>query len=141
MPKVAQKTQGSLTPYDYCKGMAEWPQDWVLVNEDLAIGRGLLALFIPFIQSLIDKGLAKKTIQRHANHLFLLGREIIERLNENDEDKRKLSPEDLILHYVEDEGGPLLSFWSPDIESEFAQHLAYDATCRKLFKFQTRSKK
>ena len=76
----------------------------------------------------------------HANHLFLLGREIIERLNDNDDDKRKLSPGDLILHYVDDEGGPLLSFWSPDIKSELTQHMAYDSTCRKLLKFLERGR-
>jgi hypothetical protein len=52
----------------------------------------------------------KKTIDSHGSNLNILGREIIERLNEADEDKRKLSPRELILHYVDEEGGPFLSF-------------------------------
>jgi hypothetical protein len=140
MPKITQKKQHALGPSDYCRDIAEWPKEWTVINADMDIGRGLLALFTPFVQHLIDDGLAKKTIQNHANHLFLLGREIIERLNDNDDDKRKLSPGDLILHYVDDEGGPLLSFWSPDIKSELAQHMAYDSTCRKLLKFLERSR-
>ena len=45
-------------------------------KEDLEIGRSLLALFTPFIQNLIDEGLAKKTIKNHGSHLGILGREI-----------------------------------------------------------------
>ena len=104
-------------------------------SEDLAIGRGFLALFTPFIQHLIDEGLAKKTIKSHGYHLKMLGGEIIERLNQADEDNRKLSPRELILHYVHEEGGPLLSFLDPNVKAELAQHMAYDATCRKLLKF------
>jgi hypothetical protein len=105
------------------------------IEQDLEIGRGLLALFTPFIQHLIDEGLAKKTITSHGCHLGMLGREIIERLNEVDEENRKLSPRELILHYVDQEGGPLLSFWDPNDKTELAHHMAYDATCRKLLKF------
>jgi hypothetical protein len=85
-------------------------------KEDLEIGRGLLALFTPFIQHLIDEGLAKKTIKSHGSHLGILGREIIRRLGLDglDEENRTLSPRELILHYVDNEGGPPLSFWSPN---------------------------
>ena len=107
------------------------------VEEDLAIGRGLLGLFIPFIQHLIDEGLAAKTIKIHGYHLNMLGGEIIERLNQDDEDNRKLSPRELVIHYVDEEGGPLLSFLDPNIKAELARHMAYDATCRKLLKFWT----
>ena len=37
-------------------------------EEDLEIGRGLVALFNSFIQHLIDQGLAKKTIKNHGNN-------------------------------------------------------------------------
>jgi len=37
------------------------------------IGRGLLALFIPYIQHLIDEGLARKTVKSHGYHLKMLG--------------------------------------------------------------------
>ena len=124
-------------PSDYLSDINEWPRNWRRIEKDLKTGRGLLAQFTPFIQNLIDGGLARKTIQSHGYHLSLLASEIIERLNQGDEENRKLSPRNLILHYVDDEGGPLLSFWSPDIKSELAQHMAYDATCRKLLKFMT----
>jgi hypothetical protein len=92
--------------------MDEWPNDWMGIKEDLEIGRGLLALFIPFIQHLIDEGLAKITIKKHGCHLGILGSEIIQRLNSLEEN-RKLSPRELILHYVDEEGGRCSPFGIP----------------------------
>jgi hypothetical protein len=135
-----KKTQGPMSPADYFPDMAEWPEDWMGVQDDIAIGRGLLALFIPFIQHQIDKGLSKKMIKTDGSNLNILGREIIERLNENDEENRKLLPRELILHYVDEEGGPLLSFWDPNDITEFKYHRAYDSTCRKFLKFMTGKK-
>jgi len=93
-------------------------------KEDLEIGRGLLASFIPFIQRLIDERLAKKTIKTHARNLNILGHEIVERFNQNDKDKRDASPRELILHFVDDEGDPLLSFWDPSDITDYRRHLA-----------------
>ena len=137
MPRAKKNTNDTKQPSDYFSDIDEWPSNWMGVEEDLKIGRGLLALFVPFIQHLIDQGPARKTIKNHGDHLSMLGGEIIERLNEADEENRKLSPRELILHYVEEEGGPLLSYFDPNIKAELAQHMAYDATCRKLLKFVT----
>jgi hypothetical protein len=105
------------------------------VEEDLAIGCGLLALFIPFIQHQIDRGMARKTIKTHGQNLGILGREIIRRLNQNDEENRKLSPRELILHYVDDEGGPRVSHWDVNEITGYRYHLAYDSTCRNFLQF------
>jgi hypothetical protein len=140
MAKTKNKTSAGRYPSDYFLDINEWPRNWMMIEKDLKTGRGLLAQFTPYIRHLIDRGLTRKTIQRHGYHLILLGSEIIERLNQHDPENRKMSPGDLIFHYVDDEGGPLLSYWSPDIKSELAQHMAYDATCRKLLKFMTRKR-
>jgi len=137
VPPTKKHIDDAKDPSDYLSNIDEWPEDWMGVEEDLAIGRGLLGLFIPFIQHLIDEGLAAKTIKIHGYHLNMLGGEIIERLNQDDEDNRKLSPRELVIHYVDEEGGPLLSFLDPNIKAELARHMAYDATCRKLLKFLT----
>ena len=137
MPPTKKHIDDAKDPSDYLSNIDEWPEDWMGVEEDLAIGRGLLGLFIPFIQHLIDEGLAAKTIKTHGYHLNMLDGEIIERLNQDDEDNRKLSPRELVIHYVDEEGGPLLSFLDPNIKAELARHMAYDATCRKLLKFLT----
>src|ERR1700737_5404471 len=104
MPKTIKKAKSATRPSDYFPDIDEWPNGWMGTKEDLEIGRGLLALFTPFIQHLIDEGLAKKTIKNHGRHLCMLGREIVERLNDVDEENRKLSPRELILHYVDQEG-------------------------------------
>ena len=135
MPKTKKKAQGPMSPADYFPDLDEWPEDWMVIEEDLAIGRGLLALFIPFIQHQIDRGMAKKTIQVHGQNLAILGSEIIERLNQNDEENRKLSPRELILHYVDEEGGPLVSHWDINDFTDYRYHLAYDSTCRNFLKF------
>jgi hypothetical protein len=137
VPPTKKHIDDAKDPSDYLSNIDEWPEDWMGVEEDLAIGRGLLGLFIPFIQHLIDEGLAAKTIKIHGYHLNMLGGEIIERLNQDDEDNRKLSPRELVIHYVDEEGGPLLSFLDPNIKAELARHMAYDATCRKLLTFLT----
>jgi hypothetical protein len=137
MPQAKKNTNDTKHPPGYFSNIDEWPNDWMGVEEDLEVGRGLLALFVPFIQHLIDKGLAAKTIKNHGYHLSMLGGEIIERLNQDDDHNRKLSPRELIIHYVDEEGGPLLSFLDPNIKAELARHMAYDATCRKLLKFVT----
>ena len=135
MPKVRKKKQGPLSPANYFRDLNEWPQDWMIVKEDLAIGWGLLALFVPFIQHQIDRGMAKKTIQVQGKNLAILGSEIIERLNQNDEENRKLSPRELILHYVDEEGGPLVSHFDVNDITGFRYHQAYDSTCRNFLKF------
>jgi hypothetical protein len=136
--------------------MAVSPKDGHLYGFDLADNKPLYRTPVTRIENVeepfaVDKDLhfcpgaaggeewnqesAKKTIKNHGYHLSMLGGEIIERLNRDDEDNRKLPPRELILHYVDDEGGPLLSFFDPNVKAELAQHMAYDATCRKLLKF------
>jgi hypothetical protein len=137
VPQTKKNTNDAKPPSGYFSNIDEWPNDWMGVEEDLEIGCGLLALFIPFIQKLIDEGLTAKTIKNHGYHLNMLGGEIIERLNQDDEHNRKLSPRELIIHYVDEEGGPLLSYLDPNTKAELAQHMAYDTTCRRLLKFVT----
>jgi len=84
-----------------------------------------------------EGGLAERTIKNHGNHLGALGGEIIRNLDCLGEKNRTLSPRELILHYVDDEGGPLLSLLDPNDKTDLAYHMAYDATCRKFLKFMT----
>jgi hypothetical protein len=136
MPKKPKMVKRPALPVDPFADIEEWPSRWMEVEADRKTGHGMLKPFTAFIQSLIDGGLTAKTIRRHVDHLFLLGGEIIRRIQDEDE-LRQLPAKDLILEYVEDEGGPLLSFWDPNDETDLARHMAYDATCRKLYKFLT----
>jgi hypothetical protein len=113
VPPTKKHIDDAKDPSDYLSNIDEWPEDWMGVEEDLAIGRGLLGLFIPFIQHLIDEGLAAKTIKNHGYHLNMLGGEIIERLNQDDEDNRKLSPRELVIHYAMRKAVHCSRFWTP----------------------------
>ena len=131
--KKAAKDNSLLT--EYFSDFNDGPSKWAEGDEDLKIGAGMLDSFAVFTKSLIESGLAKKTIKNHMSNLDLLGNEIIRRLNDDDAAFRKLPTNTLILKYIDDETGPLLSFWDPNDSAELANHMAFDATCRKLYKF------
>lgn len=135
MTKKRTSAKRTSEPTDYCRDFNEWPQQWMVVDADLKTGRDMLASFTVFVQSLINAGLAAKTIKNHMHHLNLLGSEIVRQLNDGDESHRKLPSNALLLKYVDDESGPLLPFWDPNDNTELGYHMAFDATCRKLYKF------
>ena len=64
--------------------------------------------------------------------VWLLGGEIIRRRHD---DRAKRPIEDLLFDLLEDEGGPLI--WPRITESE---QNAFDATCRKLYRFLNQAK-
>ena len=96
---------------------------------DTEYGRDLLRVFVPFCEHLIDSGLARKAVRRHMDYLWLLGGELIEKINEHEESRRKPAMQ-LIMENISDEGGP----YSRHLEGE-ADMRSFDATCRKFYKF------
>lgn len=113
----------------YCKDLNDWPKSWEGMPEDLAPGRQILEEFKPFIRFLIRKGLTRKTIRRHIDNLWVLGGELIRKLN-YDESLRESSAELLIADSVDEEGGPYCSGFFSDNERR-----SFDSTCRKLHKY------
>ena len=83
----------------------------------------------PFAMHLLQHGLALKTLQRHRDHLQMLGGEIIRRRHQ-DPSLAALPIQELLRNLIEDDGGPLI--WPRITES--AQN-AFDSTCRKLYRF------
>ena len=124
-------------PSDYCSDYLEWPKEWSVIDKDLVIGNQLLQLFTPFIEFLMKEGLSVKTIKNHITNLTVLGSEIIRCLNDGDEKNRKLTPKKLLLEYIDEDSGPLVSHWDPNDPTEEAYLKSLDATCRKLYKFIT----
>lgn len=122
-------------PVDYVDDVPEWPTQWMISDDDVTVGQRLLTLFEPFIDRLIKEGHSTKTMHKHLAHLRILGAEIVRRLNEDDEDKRTLPAKPLLLAYIEEEYGPLVHQWNPNVRADEASQRAFDATCRKLYKF------
>ena len=114
----------------YYKDIDEWPNRWEIEKQDIECGKKIIdSVFIPFIEFIIKKGFAKKTVKKHIDNLWLLGGEIIESVN-NDEDIRRLEPELLIHEFIDDQGGP----YSSHINTE-SEMRSFDSTCKKLYKF------
>jgi len=115
----------------YCKDIDDWPEAWEIDDIDIEIGRAIVEELKPFLIEKIEKGLAKKTIRTDANYLWVLGGELISRLNE-DEAERRLSARELIFKYIDASGGP---YWRH--ANDEAEHVRYDSVCKQLFKFMT----
>lgn len=108
--------------------MDEWPQSWKMVSADVAAGKALVEALKPFLRWLSDQSISRSTLRRHVDNLWLLGGEMIRRMNQ-DAALRKLPAEAAILECVDEEGGPLAHG-----EDEAGQR-DLDATCRKLHRF------
>ena len=101
-------------------------------ERDVPPGEALVACFRPFIAHLAASSLSPKTIRTHVDHLWSLGGEIIRDLN-NDSLLRKLPADSLLRAVIHPDGGPLLYHGSEEDQRSF------DATCRKLHRFLSRS--
>jgi len=119
------------TLIELCPDLPQWPQRWCYEPADLAPGERLVACFTPFLLHLLGQSLATSTLQRHRDHLWMLGGEIIRRRHEDPPLKRK-SVETLVRQLIDDDCGPLI--WPRITES---QQNSFDATCRKLRQFLT----
>jgi hypothetical protein len=100
MPK--QKSCSNLMEalYQYCKNINDWPASWEIVEEDIVVGEVLTEQFKLFLLDRIEKEQAKKTIKTHAQYLWVLGGELIRKINEDEDDaERRLSAKELILKY------------------------------------------
>ncbi len=114
----------------YCKSIEEWPDSWKYNKTDVTTGENILhSAFIPFIGFLISKKLTKKTIKKHIDNIWLLGGEIIERIN-RDESLREKDGLSLVKEFVDESGGP----YSKHLHSETEMN-SFDSTCRKVHKF------
>ena len=113
----------------YVRDIEKWPERWVIDRPGLAVGQAVLEVLEPFIHHLVEQGLSKRTFNRHIDNLWVLGGEIITKVN-SDPSLREQSARVLILDSVDDEAGPLLSGGAdPDDQDSF------DRTCRKLYRY------
>jgi hypothetical protein len=119
----------------YCRGLNDWPRSWMGEGKDVVPGEKLVACFRPFLEYLVASAeLSPKTIQKHVDHLWVLGGEIIRDLNENPP-LRKKPIEQILFDGIDEEGGPLIY----GVSSE-QQQRSFDSTCRKFHRFLASSK-
>jgi hypothetical protein len=112
-----------------CPDLEGWPQSWSDDSDGIAAGERIVEFIKPFLRHLLAAGLATKTLRRHRDHLWMLGGEVIHRLEDDDSLRAfNIDPPSALL--VEEDGGPLI--WPHISES---QQEAFDATCRKFYRY------
>lgn len=116
---------------EYCKDIDKWSDSWEIDEGDIKLGHDIVEQFKPFIISLIEKGLSKKTVKSYRDYLWALGGELIRQVND-DESERRLSARELILKHVDDCGGP---YWRHAYNE--ADEEKYHSACKKFFRFIT----
>ena len=114
----------------YYRDLDNWPRSWMGLPEDVPPGEQLLACFRPFLEQLASSSLSPKTIRKHVDNLWLLGGELIRELHE-DPARRKAPASRLLNDRISPDGGPLIHNGSEE------DQLAFDSTCRKLYRFLT----
>ncbi len=85
----------------------------------------------PFLREMLALSLSRKTLRQHRDNIWLLGGEVIRRL-QMDSSLRRQPIQQVVLDLIGDDGGPLLSHGQSEAEQR-----SFDATCRKLFRFLT----
>jgi hypothetical protein len=115
----------------YCPDLDQWPRSWAYEARDIPAGQQIVHCFLPFLRHLLSLHLSRKTLRQHRDNIWVLGGEIISRL-QMDRGLRRRPIGLVILDLVGDEGGPWLSHGQSEAEQR-----TFDATCRKLFRFLT----
>ena len=113
----------------YCPDLATWAASWCGEESDIIPGEQIVAVFVPFLQYLLDQGLSRKTRNLHRDNLWLLGGEIIRDINETPK-LRKRPAAALIREAVENDEGPLIHGGFSEQEQR-----SFDSTCKKLNRF------
>jgi hypothetical protein len=91
----------------------------------------MVEYFKPFLRDRLTLGLSRATLRRHRDNIWVLGGEVIRRL-QMDSRLRRRPVEQVVLDLIGEDGGPLLSHHQSEVEQR-----AFDATCRRLFRFLT----
>ena len=113
------------------KDLERWPGSWAGTDSDIPTGKEIVEVMRRFLMAMVEDQLACITINRHMNRLWLLGGEIIYRVN-MDPELKNMNGKQLIREFVDEEGGPL----SRHLATEEEQR-TFDSTCKKLFRFKS----
>jgi len=116
-----------------CPDLDNWPRSWRYEQADLAVGQQIVQILTPFLLHLLDQGLARATVRRHRDNLWLLGGELI-RLRYEDDEVARQDVTVALQQLVDRDGGPLVCPRISESEQE-----SLDATCRKLHRFMVDS--
>jgi hypothetical protein len=115
----------------YCPDLDQWPASWAYEPRDIPHGLRIVECFKPFLREMLARYLSRKTMRLHRDNIWVLGGEVIRRL-QMDSGLRRRPVQQVVLELIGDDGGPMLSHGQSEAEQR-----CFDATCRKLFRFLT----
>jgi hypothetical protein len=131
-PDSVSAQQAAADPLQsYCPDLDHWPGSWAYEPRDIPYGQRMVECFKPFLRDMLALSLSRKTLRRHRDNIWVLGGEVISRL-QMDSGLRTRPVEQVVLELIGDDGGPLLSHGQSEVEQR-----SFDATCRKLFRCLT----
>src|SRR5271157_3863217 len=89
----------------YCPDLDEWPRSWAYEPCDVPRSLRMVEYVKPFLRHLAAQQLSRATFRRHRDNIWVLGGEVIRRL-QIDSDLRDMPIEQVVLDLIEEEGGP-----------------------------------
>lgn len=113
------------------KELRRWPKSWAGFDSDVPIGQEIIKVMRAFLLHLLRAKRSYSTINRHVGNLWLLGGEMISSI-QHDPELVGLKGRELLLRFVDEEGGPL----SRHVTTE-AEQKTFDSSCRRLYRFLT----
>lgn len=124
-PKKMKTIQNNALEFE--REMEHWTETWAVISSDPPVGKKLLQAIQAFVSVMTVQRLPHDTINRHLLNLWLLCGEIV-RYAQQDEALKRLAPHELMLRFVDAEGGP----YCARLASEQDQR-SFQATCKILF--------
>jgi hypothetical protein len=128
---VAEQPPGADPLQTYCPDLDQWSRSWAYEPRDIPTGLQLVEYLTPFLRDLLTQQLSRTTLRRHRDNIWVLGGEVIRRL-QMDSALRRMPIEQIVRGLIAEQGGPLLSH-----RQSVAEQRSFDATCRRLFRFLT----
>lgn len=106
-------------------------QDWSICTEDEILLEKIIPVFEAYLKNILDKGVSKSTFNRHKSACHALGGYIVGKIYGYGDDafSGNESGEEILLHYIDENGGPLIHHDNETWQREV------DAMCKKLFCF------
>jgi hypothetical protein len=86
----------------------------------------MVEYFTPFLRDILTLGLSRTTLRRHRDNIWVLGGEVIRRL-QMDSRLRRRPVEQVVLDLIGEDGGPLLSHHESEASS--APSMRHAASC------------
>ena len=73
--------QGAADPLQsYCPDLDQWPGSWAYEPRDVPPGLRMVECFKPFLRELLALSLSRRTLRLHRDNIWVLGGEVIRRL-------------------------------------------------------------